>query len=124
MSAVPRMKLTTPKTKAMPLHSSAMRVEPSHHDAVEGLWMLDIGEMPGVRDLLVAAAGDELGDALVAGGRRPLVIGAADDQGRDLHRGQFRHEIEIEDRPGATEKSRRRRAADGGMDLLPPAGIA
>jgi hypothetical protein len=58
---------------------SAMGVEPAHHQPVEDLGEFDIGEMPGLGDLLIARAGNELGDAAVAGRRRALVVAAADD---------------------------------------------
>ena len=51
---------------------------------MEGVGALDIGEMARVCDLLVATARDELGDALVTGGRRALVVGAADGERRHL----------------------------------------
>ena len=109
---------TSPSFISHALRPSWPRLEPAQHDAVEGVGMLDIGEMPGVGDLLVAAAGDELGDALVAGGRRALIIGAADHQRRHLERRQIGDEVEILDRRGAAEKSRRRGADDGVADLL------
>src|SRR4029453_11129519 len=59
--------------------ASTLCLEPAEEDAVEGVGAFDVGEMARLGDLLVATAGDELGDPLVAGGRRALVIGAADD---------------------------------------------
>src|SRR5690242_4274420 len=59
------------------IRSSALLGKPAHHDVVEDLGMLDIGEVAGVGDLLVATAGDELGDPLVAGGRRAGIVIAA-----------------------------------------------
>src|SRR5581483_9012244 len=104
--------------------SSAPAVEPAHHNSVEHVGMLDIGEMPGVGDLLVASAGDELGDALVAGGWRAGIVAAAHHQGRYLDRGELRDVVEIEDRRGAAQEAGGRGAGDGRMDLLPALRIA
>src|SRR6476469_7169035 len=60
-------------SKSLDVRTLSTRLpEPVHHDAVEGFGLLDIGEMPRSGDLLVAAAGDQLGDTLVACGRRAL----------------------------------------------------
>ena len=52
---------TSPSFISHALRPSWPRLEPAQHDAVEGVGMLDIGHVAGVGDLLVAAAGDELG---------------------------------------------------------------
>src|SRR6185437_15712869 len=63
---------------------SALRAEPVHHDAIEDRRLLDIRQMTGGGDLLVARAGDERGDPFVRGGRCAQIVGTADDQRRDL----------------------------------------
>src|SRR5262245_53881489 len=91
--------------------TSTPRLEPVEEDAIEGIGALDIGEVARVGDLLVAAAGDELGNALVAGRWRSLVVGAADDERRHLQLRQRGEEVEILDRRGAAEEALR-----GGTD--------
>src|SRR5258708_5482826 len=59
--------------------------QPVQHDPVEGLRPFHIGEVAGVGNLLVARAGHQAGEALVLGGRRAGIGGAADYQGRQLH---------------------------------------
>jgi hypothetical protein len=61
--------------------------EPAHHDPVERLGLLDIGEMAGVGDLLVAAAGNQPGETPVLARRCARILGAAQHQGRDAERG-------------------------------------
>src|SRR5262245_12237659 len=95
-------------------HNSAARAEPLQHDAVEYLVTLDVGKMPGVGDLLVAAAGDELCQAPIACRRRSLVVGTAHHQRRHLQLWQVWLEIEIENGCRAAEIARRGGTADGG----------
>ncbi len=79
--------------------------------------------MPAPGQLLVARAGDEGGEAAVLAGRRSGIVGAAEDEGRHPHRGEARHEIEVEDRGAAAELAGGRGAGDGVADLPPAAGV-
>src|SRR5437016_14591999 len=91
---------------------SALTLEPSQEDLIEGLGALDVREMPRVGDLLVACAGDQLGDASVLCRGRARILAAADDQGRYLERGQLGYPVETQDRGGAAEEARGRRLGD------------
>src|SRR5208283_7517 len=64
----------------------ALCFEPAHHDPVECLGVLDIGEMAGLGDLLVAPAGNQTGEPPVFGRRRARIVGAAHDKSRNAER--------------------------------------
>src|SRR5208282_321642 len=82
---------------AASLVRAALRLEPTHHDPVERLGMLDIGEMAGVGDLLVAAARNQPGEAPVLARRCAGILGAAHNQGRDAQRPELTSEVKIHD---------------------------
>src|SRR4030088_172383 len=100
-----------------------MLFEPAEHDAVEGVGRLDIREMLHAGDLFVARARHQPGEAPVLAGRGAGIVRAAYDQERHPHRGEVRHEIEIEDRRAATEIAGRSGADDGVADLCPAARV-
>src|SRR5436309_11270151 len=101
----------------------ALRFEPAHHDPVESVGMLDIGEMAGVGDFLVAAAGNEPTETLVLAWRRAGILGTADHEGRNAQRRQLGCEVETHDRSRAPEISGRCGCRDGVADLLPSIGF-
>jgi hypothetical protein len=59
-----------------------VRLEPAHHDPVEFVRALDIGEMPAFGHLLVARSRHEGGEAAVLARRRALILGAAENERR------------------------------------------
>src|SRR5207245_11623524 len=103
--------------------SVAAGVEPAGHDAVQYRRVLDVRKMACLLDLLVPSAGDKRRDAFVRARRRPLIVGTANHQGRNLERRQAWREIEILDRRRATKKTTRGGAENSVANLPPAAGI-
>src|SRR6202142_3147938 len=99
--------------------ASPLGSEPTPHELVEGVRLLHVREMPSVSDLFVARSENQARDALVLVGRSAGILAATHDQAGNLERWQLRHEIEIKDRRGAAQESRRRRRGNGIADLLP-----
>jgi len=112
------------RLNALRLRLAALRFEPIHHDPVECFGMLDIGEVPGVGDFLVATAGDQPGEAPVLARRRARIVGAAYHQGRHAKCGKLSGEVEPHDRRRAAEISGWCRRCNGVADLLPPSGLS
>src|SRR5262249_48213760 len=99
-------------------------IEPAHHYPVEGIGLVDIAEVAGVWDLLVAGTRHQFGEAEHRFFRAVWILGTADRQCRDLKRRELRREVVIHDRRRAAEHPRRCRLCDGVADLLPTTRFA
>src|SRR5262245_58624945 len=77
--------------------SPALLLEPAHHDPIERLGTFDIGEMAGVWNFLVTAAGYQPGEPPVLAGRSAGIVSAAHHQHRDTQRRELAGEIKIHD---------------------------
>src|SRR5262245_28834361 len=90
-----------------PQFSFSLFIEPAHHYPVEGIGLVDVAEVVGVWDLLVAGTRYQFGELAHRWFRAVWILGTTERQCRDPNRRELGREVVIHDRRRAAEHSRR-----------------
>src|SRR5262245_22837156 len=94
-------------------------IEPAHHDPIEGIGLVDVAEVVGVWDLLVAGTRYQFGELAHRWFRAVWILGTAERQCRDPNRRELGREVVIHDRRRAAAHPRRCRRRGGVAEMLP-----